>query len=240
MEKTNNKKRYGIIAVVLVALLAAGVGTWAWLSATDQVENEFTVGKINKPTVTPDPDKPLNPDNPYLSGYLFETEWVNNSKMVPDTDIKKNPNVGIGKGSDDSYVFVYVKNAIVNDGVGADKTPYFKINSGWKPVPGTFDGNAVKNNNTEEDQYLSGLFMYADAEGNAKKLQALPGMDSFTGSLFDTVHIPAGMNNADVVETKANPKQAPTMTVSCYIFGADQGDADNAIKQAKAWAAKQA
>ena len=30
------------------------------------------------------------------------------------------------------------------------------------------------------------------------------------------------------------------MTVSCYIFGADQGDAENAIAQAKEWAKTQA
>ena len=237
MEKTNNKKRYGVIALVLVALLASGVGTWAWLQATDQVENEFTVGKINKPTVTPDPGKPIDPDNPYLSGYLFETEWVNNSKMVPDTDIKKNPNVGIGKDSDESYVFIYVKNAIVKDVEGAlTKTPYFTLNTNWKPVPGTFKGQAVDNGTPNE--YVSGLFMYADNDGSAKKLQALPGADSFTGSLFDTVHIPAAMNSTDVVTD-------PAMTVSCYIFGANQkGDkadaATNAVEQAKAWAAEQA
>lgn len=32
MEKTNNKKRYGVLAVLLMLMLAAGVGTWAWLS----------------------------------------------------------------------------------------------------------------------------------------------------------------------------------------------------------------
>ena len=36
------------------------------------------------------------------------------------------------------------------------------------------------------------------------------------------------MNSTDVVTN-------PAMTVSCYIFGADQGDAQNAIYQAKAW-----
>ena len=118
MEKTNNKKRYGVIAVVLVALLAAGVGTWAWLQATDSKTNEFTVGSIGKPEVKPDPDHPdkpgVNPTDPKVDGYLFETKWVKDSKMIPNTDIDKNPNVGIGKDSDASYVFIYVKNAIVD------------------------------------------------------------------------------------------------------------------------------
>lgn len=53
MEKTNNKKRYGVLAVVLVALLAAGVGTWAWLSAQQKLDNVFTVGSIDAPEKNP-------------------------------------------------------------------------------------------------------------------------------------------------------------------------------------------
>lgn len=186
MEKTNNKKRYGVIAVVLVALLAAGVGTWAWLQATD-------------------------------------------SKMIPNTDIDKNPNVGIGKDSDASYVFIYVKNAIV-DTKATDalaKTPYFTLDTNWKPV----DGQVTKN---ADGQYVSGLFMYT-AGGTGQPAQLTPAGDkaAYTGELFSTVHIPAAMNNTDVVEK-------PAMTVSCYIFGADQGGADNALTQAKVWAAEQA
>ena len=247
MEKTNNKKRYGVIALVLVALLAAGVGTWAWLSATDTKMNEFTVGSIGKPEVKPDPahpDKPGTvPTDPSVDGYLFETNWVKDSKMVPDTDIKKNPNVGIGKDSDSSYVFIYVKNAIVKTDAkdALAKTPYFEINaSKWQQVDGEVTTNA-------EGKYVSGLFMYtAGGTGTPAVLAPTPKTEgteakaAYTGELFSTVHIPAGMNNADVVETKANPKQAPTMTVSCYIFGADQGGADNALAQAKKWAETQA
>lgn len=240
MEKTNNKKRYGVLAVVLVALLAAGVGTWAWLSATDSKTNEFTVGNIDKPEVKPDPDQPnkpgTNPTDPSVDGYLFETKWNNNSKMIPDTDINKNPNVGIGKDSDSSYVFIYVKNAIVKtDAENAlAKTPYFTLNSNWKPVA----ADQVKTNGNI-DQYVSGLFMYtAGGTGVPVQLSPTDGKAAYTGELFSAVHIPAAMNNTDVVTD-------PAMTVSCYIFGADQqGDAAdaaaNAVEQAKAWAATQA
>lgn len=229
MEKTNNKKRYGVIAVVLVALLAAGVGTWAWLQATDSKTNEFTVGSIGKPEVKPDPDHPdkpgVNPTDPKVDGYLFETKWVKDSKMIPNTDINKNPNVGIGKDSDASYVFIYVKNAIVDTKATDNlaKTPYFTLNTNWKPV----DGQVTKN---ADGQYVSGLFMYT-AGGTGQPVQLTPAgdKDAYTGELFSTVHIPAAMNNTDVVEK-------PAMTVSCYIFGADQGGAANAVEQAKAWA----
>lgn len=236
MEKTNNKKRYGVLAVVLVALLAAGVGTWAWLSATDSKTNEFTVGNIDKPEVKPDPDHPDKPGpdstDSTVDGYLFETKWVKDSKMIPDTNINKNPNVGIGKDSDSSYVFIYVKNAIVKDGEGAlAKTPYFTLNSNWSPVADDAVGAKTNGNN---DQYVSGLFMYtAGVPGVSAVLSPADGKAAYTGELFSAVHIPADMNSTDVVTN-------PAMTVSCYIFGADQGGADNAVEQAKAWAAKQA
>lgn len=232
--ENKKKKRYGIIAALLLLVLAAGVGTYAWLSATDSKTNEFTVGSIGKPDVKPDPDQPnkpgTDPTDPSVDGYLFETKWTNNSKMIPGTDINKNPNVGIGKDSDKSYVFIYVKNAIVKDGEGAlAKTPYFSLNNGWKPVA----DDQVKTNGTD-GQYVSGLFMYtADGTSTPAELTPADGKAAYTGELFSTVHIPAAMNNTDVVTN-------PAMTVSCYIFGADQGGAQNAIAQAKEWAKTQA
>lgn len=226
--ENKKKKRYGIIAALLLLVLAAGVGTYAWLSANDQVKNEFTVGKITEPDKKPDGGE-LG-DEPHLKGYLFETKWNPGSKMVPGTEINKNPDVGIGKGSDSSYVFIYVKNAIVKDGAGAlAKTPYFTLNNGWKPVA----DDQVTTNGTP-GQYVSGLFMYTAGDtSQPAQLTPAAGKAAYTGELFSTVHIPNTLNNTDVVEN-------PAMTVSCYIFGADQkGDkadaAENAIEQAKAW-----
>lgn len=243
--ENKKKKRYGIIAALLLLVLAAGVGTFAWLSATQTKVNEFTVGNISTPEVKPDPDHPdkpgTDPTNPSVDGYLFETKWIDDSKMIPDTDINKNPNVGIGKDSDSSYVFIYVKNAIVKtDATDAlAKTPYFTLNDNWKPVADTTVG---AKNNGNPDQYVSGLFMYtAGNTDTPAKLAPTPKTETteakaaYTGELFSAVHVPAAMNNADVVK---DPK--PTMTVSCYIFGADQGDAQNAIAQAKEWAKTQA
>lgn len=232
--ENKKKKRYGIIAALLLLVLAAGVGTYAWLSATDSKTNEFTVGSIDKPEVKPDPDQPnkpgTDPTDPSVDGYLFETKWTDNSKMIPDTDINKNPNVGIGKDSDKSYVFIYVKNAIVKDGEGAlAKTPYFNLNNGWKPVA----DDQVKTNGID-GRYVSGLFMYtADGTSTPAELTPADGKAAYTGELFSTVHIPAAMKNTDVVTN-------PAMKVSCYIFGADQGGAQNAIAQAKEWAKTQA
>lgn len=239
--ENKKKKRYGIIAALLLLVLAAGVGTYAWLSATQTKVNEFTVGSIDKPEVKPDPDQPNKPGtdstNPSVDGYLFETNWTDKSKMIPGTEIKKNPNVGIGKDSDPSYVFIYVKNAIVKNEDGAlAKTPYFSIGNGWRKVDGDFTGKAETNGT--EGQYVSGLFVYTNNTNDPAVLTPSDGKAAYTGELFSTVSIPNTLNSTDVV-------QGPAMTVSCYIFGADQkGDkadaATNALEQAKAWAATQA
>lgn len=237
--ENKKKKRYGIVAALLLLVLAAGVGTYAWLTATDTETNEFTVGNIGKPEVKPDPDHPdkpgTDPTNPSVDGYLFETKWTDGSKMIPGTAVNKNPNVGIGKDSDSSYVFIYVKNAIVETGAenALAKTPYFTLNPNWKPVA----TDQVKTNGNN-DQYVSGLFMYvADGNSTPAKLTTADNKAAYTGELFSTVHIPAALNSTDVV-------QGPAMTVSCYIFGADQKGnetdaAANAVAQAKTWAATQ-
>ncbi len=246
--ENKKKKRYGIVAALLLLVLAAGVGTYAWLSATDSLENVFTVGSFGHPENKPDPTNPENPDpdNPNTDkAYLFETKWVKGSKMVPGATVPKNPNVGIKAGSDDAYVFIYVKNAIVKPGTSLEKTPYFTLkNANWTPVEGEVKTNKPGNSG---NQYVSGLFMYSKnsvAQGLPAKLTANKAQqDVYTDELFTDVKIPSDMNNTDVVETTADPKQAPTMTVSAYIFGAGQNgteqgenaDAQNALKQAKAW-----
>ena len=120
MEKAKiSKKRTAILAAVLcLALSAAGLGTYAWLTAQSSLTNTFTLGSINTRTdASPisQPDQPGGGDWD-VTGNLIETKWIDNSKLTPGASIAKNPNVGLGKGSDNSYVFVYVKNALVTAG----------------------------------------------------------------------------------------------------------------------------
>ena len=236
--ENKKKKRYGIIAALLLLVMAAGVGTYAWLTAQEHIDNVFTVGSFGHPENKPDPTDPEkpDPDNPNTEkAYLFETQWVANSKMVPGATVAKNPNVGIKAGSDDAYVFIYVKNAIVKPGTSLEKTPYFTLkNTNWKPVEGQVKTNQSENSAAEN--------LPAKLEANKAE------QDVYTDELFTAVTIPSAMNNTDVVETTTDPKQAPTMTVSAYIFGAGQNgteqgenaDAQNALKQAKEWAKTQA
>lgn len=228
--ENKKKKRYGIVAALLLLVLAAGVGTYAWLTATQSLDNVFTVGSFGPTDKKPDPTDPEKPGSDENNGaYLFETKWVENSKIVPGATADKNPNVGIKKGSDNAYVFIYVKNAMVKDGTAATDTPYFTLNNNWKPVDGKVSTSA-------DGKYLSGLFMYAkDATAGPAVLGAKDAAtDVYTGELFNRVVFPGTLDGSMVANK-------PKMTVSAYIFGADQKgeEADaaaNALKQAKAWA----
>lgn len=229
--ENKKKKRYGIVAALLLLVLAAGVGTYAWLTATQSLENVFTVGSFSAPDKKPDetdPTKPGGEDNDG-SAYLFETKWVADSKIIPGDSAAKNPNVGIKAGSDNAYVFIYVKNAMVKESTATTNTPYFNLNENWKPVVGEVTTSA-------DGKYLSGLFMYAkDATSGPAVLGAKDVTeDVYTGELFSKVMFPGNLESSMVAES-------PKMMVSAYIFGADQkGDeadaATNAVKQAKAWA----
>lgn len=228
--ENKKKKRYGIVAALLLLVLAAGVGTYAWLTATQSLDNVFTVGSFGPTDKKPDPTDPEKPGSDENNGaYLFETKWVKNSKIVPGAAADKNPNVGIKKGSDNAYVFIYVKNAMVKDGTAATDTPYFTLNNNWKPVEGKVSTSA-------DGKCLSGLFMYAkDATAGPAVLGAKDAAtDVYTGELFSKVVFPGTLDGSMVANK-------PKMTVSAYIFGADQKGAEadaaaNALKQAKAWA----
>lgn len=232
--ENKKKKRYGIVAALLLLVLAAGVGTYAWLTATQTLNNVFKVGSINTPEKKPDPNQPDKPGQENNDGkaYLFETKWKDSSKIVPGSSTDKNPNVGIAKGSDDAYVFIYVKNAMVKNGTDLANTPCFSLNANWKAVDGQVTTSA-------DGKYLSGLFMYAKGATSGPAVLGAENAaeDVYTGELFSKVLFPSTLEGSMVAE---NPK----MTVSAYIFGADQkGEeatpAANAVAQAKEWAKTQ-
>lgn len=235
----HKKKRRSIIVAALVLCLAAvtGLGTLAWLTAQDQAENVFTVGNFNDPGYQPDPDRPVDPDpdeevdkdNDFLSGLLTETKWVPNSKVTPSYDIAKNPNVGVGADSDDSFVFIYVKNSMMTNSDDASaNAPYFTLGTNWAAVEGTTTAGA------ESNSYVSGLFVYtgggttgapfvSNKTGDEQNWPVTGNDgrkigDKYTGELFSKVSVPT---DADLDKYA----DSPTMEVTAYLY-AVQYDSD--------------
>lgn len=224
--ENKKKKRYGIIAALLLLVLAAGVGTYAWLTAQSSLPNNFTTAGINKPTTDPDhPSQPLPDDNTKVNGNLTETKWVANSKLAPGVSVPKNPNVGIGKGSENAYVYVFVKNETASAGTPNSRKTYFTINSGWKAVEAT----TVEG---EPTHYLGGLFVYVGDGTEATPLIASKTEDKWTGELFSNVTTPKETEQKDFAKDAK-------MTVNCFVYAAGsttEGSAASAEVAAKDWA----
>ena len=147
---TNKRNTVAVVALLLVCVLAIG-GTIAYLTSQSQLTNTFTVGQIspidpNKPGPGPDGGE-IDKDSSKLNGNLYEPSWVKDSKLLPTATIKKDPYVGVGAGSEECDVFVYVKNTMKNN-----NNIYFEINKGWEAVGGTQP--------IEGGKYTGGLFKY--------------------------------------------------------------------------------
>lgn len=147
---TNKRNTVAVVALLLVCVLAIG-GTIAYLTSQSQLTNTFTVGQIspidpNKPGPGPDGGE-IDKDSSKLNGNLYEPSWVKDSKLLPTASIAKDPYVGVGAGSEECDVFVYVNNTMKNS-----NNIYFTINTGWEPVG---DTQAFK-----EGKYTGGLFKY--------------------------------------------------------------------------------
>ena len=224
------KTKNVLTACVALALVACAVlGTIAYMTATSDKTNEFTVGKFDNPTTDPDnPDQTITVD-----GYILEKKWdaATEHKLVPGNTLDKDPRIGIGKGSEDAYVYAFVKNNMAvsdttsSDTVIRDGSVYFKLNSGWEFV--AVDGMNYKKLTVDgNDYYTGGLFKYNT------KLSAGTA-DAWTGTVFDTVVCGKDMNTAAMVGSNDN-----NIVVSAYIHQATDGNgndlvttADNAAKE---------
>ena len=210
-----SKKRSILTVCLALALVASAVlGTIAYMTAQDSKTNTFTVGSFNKPT---------NPDNhsETLKSYILEEKWdaATKHKLIPGSSVDKDPKVGIGAGSEDAYIYVYVDNKTLTD--ANKKLVTFTLGDGWTAVTGhAVAGDAA-------NTYVSGLFKY-----NTK----LTG-GNWTKNVFEKVDVSADANTTDFA---ANPQ----MTVYAFIHqatgstGADL--ADTANNAAITWSANPA
>lgn len=220
------RKKHGKRRVILVALAAcltvvAAGGVLAWFSAQSDLTNTFTVGNIKPPTTDPEnPDKPIDPDNPdnpdnpdkpNLSGNIYEPSWVHESKIGPGATVAKDPYVGIGKGSDNAYVYVYVKNNMGHDS-------HFALNGDWAAVDAIeYAGNAEEQST---EYYTSGLFVYGTA-AKPTALIATADKDAWTSApLFEAILTP---KNADFT----GPVEA-TIEVHAYVAAKSDENSENA------------
>ena len=188
-----SKTRSILTVCLALALVAAAVlGTIAYMTAQDSKTNTFTVGSFNKPTDPDDPEQTLD-------SYLIEPSWVENSKLVPGYSVTKDPKVGIGAGSEDAYIYVYVDNKTLTD--ANKKLVTFTLNDGWTAVT----DHAVAGD--APNTYVSGLFKYNPP---------LTG-GNWTTNVFTKVDVSTDANTTDFATE-------PQMIVYAYIHQATDGE----------------
>ena len=127
-EKQSNNKTFLSIVLLIILMILVLSGTIAWLTKTSSVSNIFTVGSFENPTTSPtDPETPIS-----IDGNIYEPSWnaEEEHKLIPAATFEKDPYVGIGTGSEDASVYVYVENSFSNK-------VYFTINEGWEAVEAT-------------------------------------------------------------------------------------------------------
>lgn len=220
------RKKHGKRRVILVALAAcltvvtAG-GVLAWFNVQSTLTNTFLVGNIKPPTTDPgNPDKPIE-GNSNLSGNIYEPSWVKDSKIGPGATVAKDPYVGIGKGSDSAYVYVYVKNNMGHDS-------HFTLNKEWASVDATA---YTVSGEVQPGKYTGGLFVYGTA-AKPTPLTATVDADAWTTKpLFEEILTPA---NADFVG-------AANTTIEVHAYVAATSNEKDSLADldvaARAWAA---
>lgn len=143
MKKT---RKILLMAACAVLLVCISVGaTVAYLTSTDQVVNTFTVGKV---AITLDE---LDVDN---STPNVERDKANAYKLMPGHSYVKDPTVHFAAGSEASYLFVKVENAIADI---EDVYPYAEGKNG------TIAQQIVANGWTLLDDYTNIYYKKVDA-----------------------------------------------------------------------------
>ena len=131
------KKKLFIIVVSILSICSFLIGTSvAWLSSkTDEVINTFTYGDINikiEETDTQDNDN---------------NEFTNTYKMLPGNKITKDPKITVLANSEDSYLFVEIK-----ESENFKDFMKYELVEGWTLVEGTENIYVREVNFSDQDQ----------------------------------------------------------------------------------------
>lgn len=194
------ERKYFVVILAILLVTIAVVGTVAWLTSKSSLTNTFTVGSFNIPTTSPlDSSKKIN-----IAGNIYEPSWITTDehKIVPSQSFKKDPYVGIGAGSEDAVVYVYVENNISNK-------LNFTINSGWEKVDGYVQSGSI------DGTYSGGLFKYTAG------LTASKTADTWTTTpLFNTINV---AEDAQITDLTADDEDNYNVIVSAFLHQAKDG-----------------
>ncbi len=113
-------KRISFFALILLIFSVAMMSIAYLTSPTEELNNVFTIGKIDPPTI----DEPNFPEDP--------------PPLIPGTLIPKDPTITLGENTVESYVYIAVKSKLVymDEGDLVDATTYYHGSTFTTPAPG--------------------------------------------------------------------------------------------------------
>lgn len=248
-EQRNKTTKRNMMLVMVAMLLVISLvgGTMAWLTIRDSLSNSFTVvvGKVTDPEVPEDDDEengktqPEDPKNPYevaLSGNIYEPSFdpSADNNISLGTLVEKDPYIGLGAGSESSYVFAWwddntqyyasaadanAQTPVVKEGAfniePADSTEdgvLTEVDGYWKPVDGTSAGT----------DGTSALYVWCNAGGKPVALETSTDATVWTDVLFKKGQIEVKSDIYQLVENA----EGDTVDVYCFIHQATDGNGD--------------
>lgn len=193
-----------VCAILLVA--ATIMGTMAYLTSTDKVENTFTVGKV---AIKLDEAK-ANTDGTLVQG--ADRVKANTYKLLPGHTYNKDPMVTVLKDSESAYVKMTVTfskakelDAIFAPTGGANLMTIF---NGYDSTTWLYKGN------TEDTEAKTRTYEFW-----YKEAVAAPDTDVALDALFDSITVPGTITNDQLDTIKGM-----TITVNAYAIQADGFD----------------
>ena len=131
--RMKTKSKALLLTLCAVLLVTASVlGTIAYLTSTDTVENTFTVGSVE---ISMD-EAAVNPDGTVIANADRVRE--NSYHLLPGHPYTKDPIIHVGSDSEDCWIFVKVENGISDIEAGTTIANQLTTN-GWTAVSGTTD-----------------------------------------------------------------------------------------------------
>ena len=125
----SKKKVFMTVLCAAVLVVASVLGTMAFLTSKDKVNNTFTVGNV---AITLDEAKVTDAGNPVEGADRVK---ANIYKLIPGHEYTKDPTVHVTANSEDSWVFIKVEDglaAIEDDITVADQI----TGNGWTALDG--------------------------------------------------------------------------------------------------------
>lgn len=221
------KKTISIVALVVLVAAVSVLGTLAYLTSSDKVENTFTVGKV---AITLDEAKV---DAMGVEQLGADRVQKNSYKLMPGHSYVKDPTIHVDAASEDCFIRATV--TISNGQAWAGIVAKYAEGKIENIVKGTDDNLWwVSDATLGADGNLTIVFVYKN-ESKAESLKRVwqSGVDDEDLVLFNTIEIPAGLTNEELASVADTTITVKADAIQADGFVENSNDKDAA---AAAWA----